>query len=133
MNIVSDYEYKCPAHVFSEDVSKSKRNIFTYLYDYRSSTSAWPVVFNGAAHSDELEFVFDIGNGISYRAHPALAKVVLHINWRRRNNIVFDIWTGGNWGSQTKEIIWQWQRETLRTDIVVDDDTINVSHFSVGR
>jgi cholinesterase len=58
VNIVSDYEYKCPAHVFSEDVSKSNRNIFTYLYDYRSSTSAWPVVFNGAAHSDELEFVF---------------------------------------------------------------------------
>jgi carboxylesterase type B len=58
VNIVSDYEYKCPAHIFSEDVSKNNKNIFTYLYDYRSSTSAWPAVFDGAAHSDELEFVF---------------------------------------------------------------------------
>ena len=39
VNIVSDYEYKCTAHVFSEDVSKNNKNIFTYLYDYRSSTS----------------------------------------------------------------------------------------------
>ena len=58
VNIVSDYEYKCPAHVFSEDVSKNNKNMFTYLYDYRSSTSEWPAVFQGAAHSDELEFVF---------------------------------------------------------------------------
>jgi carboxylesterase type B len=58
VNIVSDYEYKCPAHIFSEDVSKNNRNIFTYYYDYRSSTATWPAVFNGAAHSDEIEFVF---------------------------------------------------------------------------
>jgi carboxylesterase type B len=60
VNIVSDYEYKCPAHIFSEDVSKNNKNIFTYFYDYKSSTGfqKWPAVFNGAAHSDELEFVF---------------------------------------------------------------------------
>jgi len=41
-------------------VSKNNKNIFTYFYDYKSSTGfqQWPAVFNGAAHSDELEFVF---------------------------------------------------------------------------
>ena len=39
-------------------MSRTNKNIFSYFYDYRSSTAKWPAVFNGAAHSDELEFVF---------------------------------------------------------------------------
>ena len=58
VGMVSDTEYKCAAHLFSEDVSLTNKNMFTYLYDYRSSTATWPPVFNGAAHSDELEFLF---------------------------------------------------------------------------
>jgi len=55
------------------------------------------------------------------------------MNWGLGNNIVLDVWKGAGWDSQRNKFDWQWQQETLRTDFVVRDDKIKVSHFSVGR
>jgi len=55
------------------------------------------------------------------------------MDWRSENTIVFDILAGGVWESQYQQINWQWQQETLRTDIIVGDGKMKVSNLSVGR
>ena len=57
--------------------------------------------------------------------------VVLHMNWHPRE-IVFNVWKEGRWGTQRQTYYRQLRRETVRTDIVVGNGTMEVSFIGVG-
>lgn len=58
VNIITDYEYRCPSNFLAEYLSKLNTNIYAYLYAHKSSTSEYPAKYDGAAHAEEIEFMF---------------------------------------------------------------------------
>ena len=58
INIVTDYQYKCPTNLLAEYYSKKNNDAYVYSYAYRSSTSTDDPVVDGAAHADEIEMMF---------------------------------------------------------------------------
>lgn len=57
IEIITDFQYKCPTYKFADFVMKYNMNAFVYSYAHRLSFSNQPPV-NGAAHSEELAILF---------------------------------------------------------------------------
>ena len=56
IEIITDYQFKCPTFQLGEYYSRYN-NVFVYLYGHRSSASDDPPV-DGAANGDEIEMMF---------------------------------------------------------------------------
>lgn len=56
IDIITDFQYKCPTAQLSEIISRNQKNAYTYTYGHKASYD--DSNFDGAAHGDELEFVF---------------------------------------------------------------------------
>ena len=57
LDIISDYQYKCPSNQLAEYVSKYDKVAYAYFYTHRISNSNMPSV-DGAAHGEEIPMVF---------------------------------------------------------------------------
>lgn len=58
--MITDYQYRCPSNEFAEYLSKYNNDIFVYSYGHRSSTSKEDPLFDGAAHSEEIDYMFGV-------------------------------------------------------------------------
>ena len=103
--IVSDYDYKCPTNLFGEYLSKYNKNMYLYLYDHKSSTSKYSNKFNGAAHAEELEFMYGdpLFDKKSYGSNEKLFSEQMIKYWT--NFVQFDKPSlNGEWPSYTNSV-----------------------------
>nr|W4VSJ0.1 RecName: Full=Acetylcholinesterase-1; Short=AChE; Flags: Precursor [Trittame loki] len=56
--VVGDYIITCPTIYLADKYSERGANVQFYRFDRRPSTSQWPPEWMGAAHNDEIQFVF---------------------------------------------------------------------------
>ena len=74
IDILSDFEYKCSTYKFADMLSKYNDKTYLYEYAHKSSESIYPEEFDGAAHAEELDFVF--GDPLSYETFPKKDKII---------------------------------------------------------
>ncbi len=60
INIITDFQYKCPTNLLAEYYSNKNNDAYVYSYGYRSSSSKDIPVVDGAAHGDEIEMMFAV-------------------------------------------------------------------------
>ena len=57
VEIITDYQYRCPTYQLAEYYSKYNKDAYVYLYGHKLSASDYPPM-DGAAHGEELPIVF---------------------------------------------------------------------------
>ena len=83
-SLITDIIFLCPSRQLARTLSGAGRNVYFYLYDYRSSLSQWHE-WIGVTHHDEVEFVFgrplrlaDVYSGRDVEMSQRLIKIWSH-------------------------------------------------------
>ncbi len=58
INMITDYQYKCPTYQLAEYYSLHNQNAFVYVYGHKLSKSTNDPAVDGASHAEELSIVF---------------------------------------------------------------------------